>query len=365
MEEPDGSGPHRDSGIASRAFLDSGKQKLSVESVSRNHVLLAAVKDADVLIEDRTPAQKVERELDIAAVMKRNPKLVVVSVTPFGQAGPYSNFRAGDLEVAFLSGLAHLTPRDITRPEPGELPPPLKMPGSLVSFYAGASAAAAALTGLHAREATGGGAHIDVSMLETLIPALRRETALYLYEGEVASRFMRVWRLAPYGVKPCKDGFVFLQVVEKYHWEGLIDMMGKPEWALDPRYLDSEYRFQHRTDIEARMAPWLLQQAKDEFAADAQRRGVPFAPVNELADLLRIPQLHHRGFFRAVDDEVRPSVVPGMPFRISRSADPAPAPRPRRFGMAEAHFPICAWWTSAMYGPGRTARRCWPTWAQR
>jgi crotonobetainyl-CoA:carnitine CoA-transferase CaiB-like acyl-CoA transferase len=134
---------------------------------------------------------------------------------------------------------------------------------------------------------------------------------------------MRVWRLAPYGVKPCKDGFVFLQVVERYHWEGLVEMMGSPEWARDPRYLEPEYRFEHRRDIEARIAPWLLEQSRQAFAIEAQRRGVPFAPINELADLARIPQLHHRCFFRRVNGHESAAVVPGMPFRISRAAKPA------------------------------------------
>lgn len=332
VKEPEGLDPHRDARPACRAFLDSGKRSIALDlsSASGNEEFLGLVLDADILIEDRTAAQRGERGLDAATMMAINPKLVVVSVTPFGQTGPYCNFRGGDLEVAFLSGLAYLTPRDIAKPETGELPPPLKMPGSLVSFYAGASAAAAALTGLHARDRVGNGIHVDVSMLESLIPALRREISLYHFEGKVASRFMRVWRLAPYGVKPCKDGFVFLQVVEKYHWEGLVDMMGSPEWAMDTRYLEPEFRFQHRTDIETRIAPWLLTQSKHEFALEAQRRGVPFAPINELADLVRIPQLHHRRFFRAVTaDDGRPYVVPGVPFAISGGVCPQSGTRER------------------------------------
>ena len=320
LDETERREPHRDARPATRAFLDERKRLLRVdwsEKGSRDESL-QLLGSADIVIDERTEAERAELGLGTPALTALNPRLVLVSITPFGQTGPYSGFRAGDLEISFLSGLAYLTPRDIAKPEDEPLPPPLKMPGSLASFYAGASAAAAALTGLLSRARSGRGTCVDVSMLESLIPTMRREIALYHYNGEVASRFMRVWRLAPYGVKRCKDGFVFVQVVEKYHWEGLVDMMGKPEWALDPRYLEAEYRFEHRHDIEARIAPWLLQQAKNEFAFEAQRRGVPFAPINELSDLLRIPQLHHRSFFRASNDAGRPAVVPGSPFSFSR-----------------------------------------------
>ena len=321
--------PHRDGPRATRALLDAAKRVIAVDEASdaSREEAAQALRAADIVIDDWTAEERMRAARDTPWLAASNPRAVVVSVTPFGQTGPYAGHRGGDLEVSFLSGLSHLTPRDIAKPANGSLPPPLKMPGSLVSFYAGASAAGAALTGLFERDRAGAGVAVDVSMLEALIPTLRREIALQHYDGETATRFMRVWRLAPYGVKPCKDGFVFLQVVEKYHWEGLVEMMGRPEWALDPQYLDPEHRFQHRHDIEARMAPWLLTQSKAEFAVEAQGRGVPFAPVNEPVDLLRIPQLHERGFFRGVAFEGRAALVPGTPFVFRR---PAPGTTPSR-----------------------------------
>jgi len=301
-----------------RAFFDAGKalMSLDVAAAEGRAALTSFLRDADLLVDDRTPAERVAVGLAHATLSEAHPRLVQVAVTPFGLTGPYRDFRAGDLEIAFLSGLAYLTPRDIPRGAP-EADPPLKMPASLVSIYAGASAAGAALTALRARDAGSDARIVDVSMLESLIPTLRREIALYQYEGRVASRFMRVWRLAPWGVKRCLDGYVFLQVVEKHHWEGLVDMMGAPEWARDPRYLDPDYRFEHRVDIETRLAPWLLTQPKARFAWEAQRRGLPFAPVNEVADLPRIPQLHYRDFFRTVNAaDGRPCVVPGPPYNV-------------------------------------------------
>lgn len=335
--EPEADG--RDASREASAFFDAGKVTAALDpaTVHGRAALLDVLRGAELMIDDHTPAERAALELDAQAVETAHPRLVQVTVTPFGQSGPYRDFRAGDLEIAFLSGLAYLTPRDIPRGDD----PPLKMPGALVSVYAGASAAAAALTALHARADGQRVARVDVSMLEALIPTLRREIALFQYEGRVASRFMRVWRLAPWGVKRCLDGHVFLQVVEQHHWEGLVDMMGAPDWARDARYLDPEFRFEHRVEVEARLAPWLLSQPKAQFAWDAQRRGLPFAPVNEVADLPRIPQLHFRGFFRSAQaEDGRPCMVPGTPFNYVvpqvRATDHRPARAPRDAARAGA-----------------------------
>ena len=303
------------------AFFDSAKDQLTIDPAAPEGraALLEQVSKVDLLIDDLSPEERRRLQLDRQLLARANGRLIQVSVTPFGQSGPYRDFQAGELELAYLSGLAYLTPRDISSDNADQ--PPLKMPGSLVSIYAGASTAAAALTALYGRDDGHDGRLVDVSVLESLIPTLRREIALFQYEGRIASRFMRVWRLAPWGVKRCRDGYVFLQVVERHHWEGLVEMMGAPEWARDPRYLDSDARFQHRAEIEAKMAPWLLTQAKAEFAWEAQRRGLPFAPVNELADLPRIPQLHFRRFFRTVDGaDGRPFLLPGAPFTFDGAA---------------------------------------------
>lgn len=281
----------------------------------------AVLQEADLLLEDHAPASLLQSGLDPDQLRLRHPHLIVVSITPFGQSGPYRDWKATDRELSFLAGLAHLTPRDIAQVGDGADQPPLGMPGRLVSVYGGISAAGAALAALNGRGRTREGSHVDVALLESLIPTLRREIALERYEGVTASRFMRVWKLAPWGVKRCADGFVFVQVVEVHHWEELVKMMGSPEWACDPRYLNPDFRFAHRVEMESRIDPWLRTQSKADFAWEAQRRSLPFAPVNSVADVLAIPQLHSRQFFDVeTAGNGRPCIVPTDPFRFTRGA---------------------------------------------
>ena len=309
---------HRDGDPAIRAFFDRNKDvvELNLSNARGLQQLRGLCAEADVLIEDQRSCDNEARGTDFASLHRANPQLVVASVTPFGSTGPYRNYRGGDAVVAFMAGLGFMNPRDIRKTGDASAQPPMKLPGSLVSIYSGISAAAAVLSALRLRERTGRGHHVDISMVETLIPTMRRELAKYFYEGIVSTRFMRVWKLAPWGIKPCRDGFIFMQIVESHQWLGLVDMMGNPDWAKDERYLDNDYRYDHRIEIENQIAPWLLRHPKAEIAWEAQRRSVPFAAVNELRDLAHMPQLVHRGYFLPVaDGQTPPRLVPKDPIR--------------------------------------------------
>ena len=308
---------HRDAHPAVRAFFDLDKRvvELDLSTAEGKRELKTLCLDADVLVDDRRPVDSERCGLDFAYLSALNPKIIVASITAFGTTGPYANFHGNDAVAAFMSGLGYMNPRDMPKDGDGRSQPPMKLPGSLVSIYSAISAATAILAGLHLRERTGRGHHVDVSMVETLIPTMRRELSKYFYEGITSSRFMRVWKLAPWGIKKCRDGYVFLQIVEEHHWLGFVDMMGNPQWALDERYLDNDYRFDHRVEIEERIAPWLLAHPKAEIAWEAQKRSVPFAAVNEPRDLPHMPQLVARNFFKPFSDgALPPQLVPGAPY---------------------------------------------------
>ncbi len=295
------------------AFLNSAKSivVLSADQDERRSQVARLIGQSTVLLTGDDLPPDVGRELSTMAT-----GITTVSITPFGVDGPYAEYAAGDLELSAFAGLSYLTPRDIVRVGNGRSQPPLKMPGALPSIYAGTAGASACLTAL-LQPNLFRGQHIDVASVETLIPTLRRELALFQYSAVTASRFMRVWQLAPWGIKRCKDGFVFVQVVETHHWRGLVEMMGSPTWASDERYCDPDYRFEHRHHIEEQMAPWLLEITKTWFSWECQKRGLPFAPVNTVADVVRIPQLHFRSFFSsALSEHTGPCTVPRLPYLI-------------------------------------------------
>ena len=237
---------------------------------------------------------------------------VVTSVTPFGLTGPYAGRPANDHTIAAMSGLAHLTPRDVALRGDGLDQPPLPMPGNLVSNYAGVAAVVATLAGVYAQQRRARGQRADVSILETLLPTTRREIAYYAFDGSIASRFMRVWRLAPWGVKKCADGYFFVQVVEKHHWESLVEMMGSPAWALDPELNDSVVRYGRRAEVDAGVEAWIATQHTATLESEARERKLPFAPVLSPEDLGTLEQVRFRGFISGTAEHP----VLGLPFTM-------------------------------------------------
>jgi crotonobetainyl-CoA:carnitine CoA-transferase CaiB-like acyl-CoA transferase len=212
---------------------------------------------------------------------------------------------ADDFTLSAECGMSYLSPRGIDAygDDPEEVLP-MAAPRNVVSRYAAIAAAMALLGAYRLRTVTKRGESVEIAILDTLIPMLRRELSMFALDNEIHSRSHRSWQLAPYGIKPNKDGYVFLQVVEDDHWHQLVDWMGSPEWALDPNLADRKYRYEHRREIDANMAEWLSTVSKSDFHIEAQSRGLPFAPVNDPAEVLESPQSAYRSFDIADGDSL-------------------------------------------------------------
>ena len=158
---------------------------------------------------------------------------------------------------------------------------------------------------------------------------LRRDVAAYCYGGEVASRLMRSWKIAPNDIVPCKDGHVFIAAVEEGQWQRLVDLMGRPAWAADGRFRDRLGRAEHWDSLKPLIEAWSLQRSKAEICQAAQASRVPISPVNTAADLLASPHLAARGFFVDVEHPgAGAGPYPGAPYRFAatpwRIRRPAP-----------------------------------------
>ena len=227
---PDGA-PHPErSGLF--LYLNANKRSVTLDPATpAGQRLFADLVDwCDILVES-PPGQRLgDLGLGYETLAARRPELVMVSITPFGDTGPSRGYASSELVTFHASGLGYVTPRGATDPAK----PPLKAGGRLAEFFAGLNGAVAAMAALHARRRTGRGQHVDVSKQECLLPMLRRDIAAYTYDGEVASRLMRSWKIAPNDIVPCKDGYVFIAAVEEAQWQRLVDLMGKARLGRRP-----------------------------------------------------------------------------------------------------------------------------------
>ena len=255
-----------------------------------------------------------------------NPDLIVVSITQFGLSGPYRDFAATNLVVHALSGELGLAgSRHL---------PPLKKGGNLADYHAGCHGFIGAVAALLARDRIGG-QHVEVSHLESLTSILGATMNGWLYNEKVSQRGEAdPWSLGtaarrgedgthwePSGVWKARDGYVLAYGRSSADWTGAIREMSEDLSDLaSPRFTTEEGRGEHAEELTRLFGRWVSEHTKEEVYRLAQRYGHAYGYVATARDLLESPQLRHRRFFVRVRHPVVGSVMmPGAPFRMSRT----------------------------------------------
>ncbi|WP_369046571.1 CoA transferase [Sinomonas sp. P10A9] len=266
------------------------------------------VPQADLIITD-LPASELERRgWDWESVQRRNPGISHVRLS--AAAGMDDG---GELTMQALSGLMEMV-GDPKR-EPLALPYGI---GSLQLGLHGAAAGAAALVAAHR---SGRGRQVEIAGSEVLASYVRIYGAVASYYGIPLRRDGRrapgSGGRYPFGLFPCKDGYVAMICRSQREWESLLAMMGQPEWSTRERYRDLyAIAMEYPDEVDALIAPWLLAHTRDELLDLAQEHAVPVAPVRSVDEVLSDPQLSdHRGFFDVVrTPDGRELRIPGRPW---------------------------------------------------
>ena len=314
------------------AFFDAGKRSvvLDLEVEAGRASLSALASDADIVLDN--PAGAHGSNLPVKELQEANPRLIVVSITPFGLTGPYANYTAGDLTLLAAGGLLSLggyTDRE-----------PIGIQGEQAHIASGIFAAVAALAALCSRERTGVGAWLDVSGQECVAFALEDAVPEWYIAKRVRRRLGDGAREAGTGIYPCMDGHVSMVAgrlgtakafVTLTQWIAESGIPGA-DTLLDPKWQD----FRHRQSPEgiARFAElfgeFCRTRGKQQLYREGQARQIAIAPVNTVADLFDDPQLRSSHYFSAQgeNDNAGRMVFPGPPYRLSRTPAKVRGPAP-------------------------------------
>ena len=287
---------------------------LDIEKATGRAIFKKLVKDADILIEDTKPGRLDALELGHNALKAINPSLVMTSVTSFGQAGPYKDYKGSDLLGWHMGGPGYTTPRHTTSAEQE----PLRVT-RMSSFITGISAAVATMCALHVQRQEDTGQQVDVSQLEATILAHGLYALYWPYEHRSDSRLTR-FAVAPIGFFKCKDGWIFLNSIEPHHWQRLVEVMGNPEWAEEELFKDAFSRAEHWDSLEPLMSDWANKQTKAEIFQAASEKKIPMTPVHSIADIMGNKHLKERSFFMDIEHpETGKLTCTGAPYRFSET----------------------------------------------
>jgi crotonobetainyl-CoA:carnitine CoA-transferase CaiB-like acyl-CoA transferase len=283
-------------GTSSFRWENLGKKSLTLdlELKAGRALFQELVKKADVLVESHPPGSLETLGLGYHQFNKINPRLIMASVTPFGQDGPYRDYKSSDLVASAMGGQLYVT---------GEAAlPPLKPFGNQSYYLGSLFAAIGVLLALMRRHASGKGQHIDISLQECVAAALDHVLVRYFYQDEVAQRQGSLHWNNAFRVFPAKDGYVLLSLF--YQWETLVEWLESEGMAADlteEKWQDREYRLEHIDHIIEVLERWTKKHSKAELVEEAQLMRFPWAKVASVSDLLASPQLEERKFWLDVE----------------------------------------------------------------
>lgn len=286
---------------------------LNIETSDGKEILRRLIKNSDFLIESFKPGYMDELGLGYNDLKEINPRLIMVSITPFGQTGPRKDWKASDIVLIAMGGLSHITG------SPDR--PPARVCVDQAHLMGGAQAAMGAMIAHYYRQKTGKGQHVDVSIQESVVLS-----ALTVPQAWDLERFIwpRVGGFLPRSGKrvrclwPCKDGYVAWRIfggglgvktralVEWMESEGMAEDLSSVEWEKMDYLSVSTEEFDHWQEVFGR---FFKRHTKAELCKEALRRGIVLFPVSTPKDLIEDPQLIARDYWRSVD-------YPGLGFPI-------------------------------------------------
>ena len=285
-------------------FLAAGKQSVALDLASgagRARVL-ALARDADVLVESRGPSG-LDALGGLPALLTASPRLCIVSLSPWGLAGPWAARPSTEMTQQAASGATGY--RGL--PERG----PVGAGGRIAEWTAGPFVALGALLAWLDARRTGRGQHVDVSQFECTLASL---TTLHDLQGQFLGVPAAISIDTP-SIEPAKDGWVGLTAYTGQQWKDFCSLIGRPELADDERFFEARVRMQHLPFVQEAMHAWTQQRTVDEIIRLAQELRIPAAPIGDGKRVLELDHLRERGVF--VRSPHGDFVQPRVPYRLS------------------------------------------------
>jgi formyl-CoA transferase len=283
------------------------------------------VAHADVVVENFLPGTLDKMGLDFPVLEAANPRVVLCSISGFGQRGPYRDWRAYDPVVQAMSGISSVTGHADR--------PPVRCGASISDTSAALYAIIGILSALRARERTGRGDWVDVAMLDGSFFLLADVLEFVVAGGQLERRGNGHQGIVPYNVYEARDGWVTVCAVMDETFRGVLKAIGRPELESDPRFAASPgSRRAHRAEIDALVQDWVGQHTVADAVRILQANEVPAGPVRDIAEALGDEHLRARDMIVPLE---HPTAGPipgvsgaGMPIKFHHHAAAFDAPAP-------------------------------------
>ena len=259
---------------------------LNLKKPGAYEVLMRLVKDADVLIENWRPDVKAKLGLDYETLAKVNPRIVLASISGFGQDGPYAKRPGFDQIIQGMGGLMSVT----GHPGGG----PVRAGLAVADMSAGLYCALGILTALLEREVSGKGQWVHASLLHSQIAMMDFQVARCINDGDLPVQVGNDHPTSsPMGLFEGSDGCFNLGASGEGSWQRMCHLLGKTEWLTDPEFLDEPLRVKNRARLNADLAEIFRHKPVAHWIDSLNAAGVPAGPVYTVPEMMEDPQVQH------------------------------------------------------------------------
>ena len=318
-----------------------GKKSAAIDFATEGGAALVRrlAQQCDVVVENFKVGGLAKFGLDAASLRAANPKLIVASITGFGQDGPYADRAGYDFIIQGMGGMMSVTGLPDGEPGGG----PMRAGVAIADLFTGMYACVAILAALHRRENTGDGAHIDMALFDTQLAMLANQASNALISGEEPPRQGNTHpNIVPYQPFDAADQPIIIAVGNDRQFARLAEICGHPEWTTDERFASNAARVAHREEIVQRVGDCIREKSAAEWLAHLEVAGIPAGPINRISQALADVQAQHRQMVRSIAGI--PQV--GSPVRLDGARADSDLPPPRlgehteeilgRLGLSEA-----------------------------
>jgi formyl-CoA transferase len=281
------------------------------------------VKQSDVLVENFRPGTLARYFLDFESLSKINPNLIYCSITGFGQTGPLRDQPGYDFMIQAMGGLM-----SITGEPDGE---PMKVGVAVADLFAGQNAVIAILAALQARNQTGRGQYLDISLFDSQVAMLANVASNYLTSGIRPKRFGNAHaNIVPYQSFQASDTWFVVAVGNDRQFEKLCEVIGHLELINDERFRFNSERVRNRHELISILKPILLTRTANEWLSALEAAEIPCGPINTLAEVFSMPQVEARGMIVPMEHTaIRDLRLVGSPLKFSETPVAYKRPPPR------------------------------------
>jgi formyl-CoA transferase len=276
----------------------------------------------DVVVENFKVGGLKRFALDAQSLRAAGRRLIVASITGFGQDGPYAERAGYDYIIQGMGGLMSVTGLPDGDPGGG----PLRVGVAVADLFTGLYTTVAILAALHRRHSTGEGAHIDMALFDTQLAMLANQASNALVSGKDPQRQGNSHpNIVPYQPFEAADQPIIIAIGNDRQFARLAELCGAPEWATDPRFAVNSARVANRSEIVRLVAEKIRAKTAGEWLAKLEAAGIPAGPINRISQAFADVQAQHRAVVRTISGV--PTV--GSPVRIDGERADSDLPPPR------------------------------------